>query len=57
MAMDLSADFLQRRPTNFRPVTPIQFLRRAADVFPDRTAVIHGDVKSHERKPDTGVKQ
>jgi fatty-acyl-CoA synthase len=45
MAMDLSADFLQRRPANFRPMTPIQFLRRAADVFPDRTAVIHGDIK------------
>ncbi len=29
-------DFLQRRPANFRPMTPMQFLRRAADVFPDR---------------------
>jgi fatty-acyl-CoA synthase len=45
MAIDLSADFLQRRPVNFRPMTPLQFLRRAADVFPDRVAVIHGDVK------------
>ena len=42
--MDLSADFLQRRPANFRPMTPIQFLRRAADVFPDRVAVIHGEI-------------
>lgn len=43
MAMDLGADFLQRRPANYRPMTPIQFLRRAVDVFPDRTAVIHGE--------------
>jgi fatty-acyl-CoA synthase len=34
MAMDLSADFLQRRPASFRPMTPLQFLRRA-DVFPE----------------------
>jgi fatty-acyl-CoA synthase len=45
MPIDLSADFLQRRPANFRPMTPIQFLRRAADVFPDRTAVVHGDLR------------
>lgn len=54
MAIDLSAEFLQRRPANFRPMTPIQFLRRAADIFPDRTAVIHGEVKytwrEHERR-------
>ena len=54
MAMDLSVDFLQRRAANFRPMTPIQFLRRAADVFPDRTAVVHGDIKytwlEHDRR-------
>jgi fatty-acyl-CoA synthase len=52
--MDLSADFLQRRPANFRPMTPIQFLRRAADVFPDRLAVIHGEIsytwRDHDRR-------
>ena len=54
MAIDLSADFLQRRPANFRPLTPVQFLRRAADVFPERTAVIHGDIRytwrDHDRR-------
>jgi fatty-acyl-CoA synthase len=54
MAIDLRADFLQRRPANFRPMTPIQFLRRAVDVFPDRTAVIHGDMtftwREHDRR-------
>ena len=50
--MDLSADFLQRRPANFRPLTPIQFLRRAADVFPDRLAVLHGEFKHTWRDYD-----
>ena len=54
MAMDLSADFLQRRSANFRPMTPIQFLRRAAEVFPDRVAVIHGEIsytwRDHDRR-------
>ena len=34
---------LSRDPANFVPLTPIGFLRRAAAVFPDKTAVIHGD--------------
>jgi fatty-acyl-CoA synthase len=45
---------LQRRPANHQPLTPLTFLERAADVFPDRPAVIHGDqrfsyVKLRER--------
>jgi fatty-acyl-CoA synthase len=54
MAIDLSAKFLQRRAANFSPMTPIQFLRRAADVFPDRVAVIHGMIhytwRDHEKR-------
>jgi fatty-acyl-CoA synthase len=34
---------LSRDAANFVPLTPIGFLRRAAAVFPDKTAVIHGD--------------
>ncbi|HET6520310.1 MAG TPA: acyl-CoA synthetase [Geminicoccaceae bacterium] len=34
---------LDRNPANYAPLTPIGFLERAADVYPDRTAVIHGD--------------
>jgi fatty-acyl-CoA synthase len=33
---------LDRNPANFQPLTPLQFLERAASVFPDHTAVIHG---------------
>ena len=34
---------LDRNPANSAPLTPITFLRRAAAVYPDKTAVIHGD--------------
>ena len=34
---------LERNAANHRPLTPLTFLLRAADVFPDRVAVIHGD--------------
>ena len=37
---------LERNPANFAPLTPISFLERAADVFPTRTAWIHGDMKA-----------
>ena len=33
---------LQRRPVNHQPLTPIRFLLRSADVFPQRHAWVHG---------------
>ena len=33
---------LDRNPANFQPLTPLTFLERAAAVFPDHPAVIHG---------------
>ncbi len=33
---------LARNPANSAPLTPLGFLRRAAAVYPDKTAVIHG---------------
>ena len=33
---------LDKNPANFQPLTPLSFLQRAASVFPDRTAIIHG---------------
>jgi fatty-acyl-CoA synthase len=33
---------LDRNPANFQPLTPLSFLERAAAVFPQRTAIIHG---------------
>ena len=33
---------LDRNPANYQPLTPITFLERAAKVFPERIAIIHG---------------
>jgi fatty-acyl-CoA synthase len=33
---------LDRNPANFQPLTPLTFLERAASVFPEHIAVIHG---------------
>ncbi|HXD44107.1 MAG TPA: AMP-binding protein, partial [Pseudolabrys sp.] len=36
---------LDRNPANFQPLTPLGFLERAASVFPQHTAIIHGKLK------------
>ncbi|MGE5477968.1 MAG: AMP-binding protein, partial [Bacteroidales bacterium] len=36
---------LDKNPANFVPLTPLQFLERASSVYPNRTAVIHGDLR------------
>ena len=33
---------LDRNPANHQPLTPLTFLERAAAIFPDRTAIVHG---------------
>ena len=33
---------LDKSPANYQPLSPLSFLARAADVFPARTAIIHG---------------
>ncbi len=33
---------LDRNPANYAPLSPLSFLPRAAAVYPDRTAVVHG---------------
>ncbi|SDW79090.1 fatty-acyl-CoA synthase [Albimonas donghaensis] len=44
----MTSPFLQgldRTRANHRPLTPLGLLHRAADTFPDRTAIIHGDLR------------
>jgi fatty-acyl-CoA synthase len=36
---------LDRNPANFQPLTPLTFLERAAAVFPDRPAIVHGALR------------
>ena len=33
---------LERNAANFQPLTPLTFLERAAAVYPDQTAIVHG---------------
>ncbi|WP_088347130.1 MULTISPECIES: acyl-CoA synthetase [Rhodomicrobium] len=33
---------LEKNPANFQPLTPLNFLSRAAQIFPDHPAVVHG---------------
>ena len=33
---------LDRNPANFSPLTPLSFLERAAYVYPERVAIVHG---------------
>jgi fatty-acyl-CoA synthase len=41
---------LDRNPANFRPLTPLTFLERAAAVFPDHIAIIHGALHRNYRE-------
>ncbi|MGB1329124.1 MAG: acyl-CoA synthetase [Candidatus Puniceispirillaceae bacterium] len=36
---------LDQNPANYQPLTPLTFLERAAMVFPNQTAVIHGSLR------------
>ena len=35
-------EHLEKNPANYQPLTPLQFLQRAALIFPNHTAIIHG---------------
>ena len=41
---------LERNPANFQPLTPLGFLERAASVFPENIAIIHGQLKRNYRQ-------
>lgn len=36
---------LDRNPANYQPLTPLTFLERAASVFPDHIAIVHGALR------------
>jgi len=41
---------LDRNAANFQPLTPLTFLERAAAVFPERAAIIHGALRRNYRE-------
>ena len=40
---------LDRNPANHQPLTPLTFLERAASVFPDHKAIVHGGISRSYR--------
>jgi len=40
---------LDRNPANYQPLTPITYLERAAAVFPNHVAIVHGKLKRNYR--------
>jgi len=43
MPSNIYRQHLDRNPANYAPLTPLSFLDRTVAVYPDKTAVIHGD--------------
>ena len=41
---------LERNAANYTPLTPVSFLAKAASVYPERTAIIHGEVRRNWRE-------
>ena len=48
---------LDPNPANYQPLTPLSFLERASDVFPDFAAIIHGSQRFTYREFYTRSKQ
>ena len=48
---------LDPNPANYQPLTPLTFLERASDVFPDFVAIIHGSQQFTYREFYTRSKQ
>jgi fatty-acyl-CoA synthase len=40
---------LDRNPANYQPLSPLTFLERAAAVYPDHTAIVHGGLRRSYR--------
>ncbi|MDP2123048.1 MAG: acyl-CoA synthetase [Parvibaculum sp.] len=36
---------LDKNPANHQPLSPLSFLKRAAEVYPEKLAVVHGDLR------------
>jgi fatty-acyl-CoA synthase len=41
---------LDRNPANYQPLTPLTLLERAAKVFPEQTAIVHGRLRRSYRE-------
>ena len=48
--MPIEYDALEKNSANFVPLTPVSFLDRTADIFPDREALIYNDQRLNWRE-------
>jgi fatty-acyl-CoA synthase len=55
--MSIYANGLDRNPANFQPLTPLSFLTRAAKVWPDHIAIIHGYLRRSYRSFEQRCRQ
>ncbi|WP_114389770.1 acyl-CoA synthetase [Notoacmeibacter marinus] len=46
---DIYESGLDKCAANYQPMSPLSFLKRAAEVWPDRTAIIHGSLRRDYR--------
>ena len=46
-------DQLGKNSANYVPLSPLSFLARSADVFPDKTALVHGELRQSWRETYT----
>ena len=49
MAMNAYEHGLDRNPANHQPLTPLLFLERTAQVYPDFPAIVHGAIRRDYR--------
>jgi fatty-acyl-CoA synthase len=57
MATSPYAFDLDKNPANYQPLTPLSFLERAALVYPDHVAIIHGPLRRTYRDFDARSKK
>jgi fatty-acyl-CoA synthase len=48
---------LEKNAANFAPLTPLTFLDRAAQIWPDRTAIVHGEIRRSWRETSNRCRQ
>jgi len=48
---------LERNEANYTPLSPLSFIERAADIYPDYLAVIHGELRRTWRQTYTRCRQ
>ena len=48
---------LPRNPANFAPLSPLGFIQRTAEVYPERLAIVHGSLRQTWSQPYTRCRQ